>query len=165
MHIVYIGLGSNMGDKIANLNKAIEELGKVAGNKVLAVSSLYKTEPVGGIEQDWFVNAVAEIETGLTPRELLNKLLYIEKNLGRVRDEKWGPRVIDLDILLYDDLVMDEEGLSIPHPYLYERGFVLVPLAEIAPKMIHPKLKKSMTELMEGIHDNYKIENIGGLLR
>ncbi|MBM2838815.1 MAG: 2-amino-4-hydroxy-6-hydroxymethyldihydropteridine pyrophosphokinase [Deltaproteobacteria bacterium] len=152
-----------MGDKIANLNKAIEELGKVPGNKVVAVSSIYKTEPVGGIEQDWFVNAVAEVETSLTPRELLNKLLYIEKNLGRVRDVKWGPRVIDLDILLYDDLVMDEEGLSIPHPYLHERGFILVPLAEIAPKVIHPKLKKGISELMNGIHDNYKIENIGGV--
>jgi len=163
MHIAYIGLGSNMGDKIANLNKAIGELGKVPGNKVLAVSSFYKTEPVGRVEQDWFVNAAAEIETSLTPRELLNKLLYIEKNLGRVRDVKWGPRVIDLDILLYDDLVMNEEGLSIPHPYLYERGFVLVPLAEIAPKVIHPKLKKSMSELMRGIHDNKNIEKIGGM--
>ena len=163
MHIAYIGLGSNMGDKIANLNKAIEELGKVPGNKVLAVSSFYKTEPVGGVEQDWFVNAAAEIETSLTPRELLNKLLYIEKNLGRVRDARWGPRVIDLDILLYDDLVMNEEGLSIPHPYLHERGFVLVPLAEIAPKVIHPKFKKSISELMRGIHDNKKIEKIGGV--
>lgn len=163
MHIAYIGLGSNMGDKIANLNKAIGELGKVPGNKVLAVSSFYKTEPVGRAEQDWFVNAAAEIETSLTPRELLNKLLYIEKNLGRVRDVKWGPRVIDLDILLYDDLVMDEEGLSIPHPYLHERGFVLVPLAEIAPKVIHPKFKKSISELMRGIHDNKNIEKIGGV--
>ena len=152
-----------MGDKVANLKKAVLELGKVPGNKVLAVSSFYKTEPVGGVEQDWFVNAAAEIETSLTPRELLNKLLYIEKNLGRVRDEKWGPRVIDLDILLYDDLVMNEEGLSIPHPYLHERGFVLVPLAEIAPKVIHPKFKKSISELMRGIHDNKKIEKIGGV--
>lgn len=163
MSIAFIGLGSNMGDKLANLKKAVLELGKVSGNKVLAVSSFYKTEPVGGVEQDWFVNAVAEVETGLTPRELLNKLLYIEKNLGRVRDAKWGPRVIDLDILLFDDLMMDEEGLSIPHPYLHERGFVLVPLAEIAPKVIHPKLKKTMSELMHGIHDNKNIEKIGGL--
>jgi len=163
MSVAYIGLGSNMGDKVANLKKAVLELGKVPGNKVLAVSSFYKTEPVGGVEQDWFVNAAAEIETSLTPRELLNKLLYIEKNLGRVRDEKWGPRVIDLDILLYDDLVMNEEGLSIPHPYLHERGFVLVPLAEIAPKVIHPKFKKSISELMRGIHDNKKIEKIGGV--
>lgn len=163
MPIAFIGLGSNMGNKLANLKKAIEGFGKIQGTKVLTVSSLYKTEPVGDVEQDWFVNAVAEVETGLTPRELLNKLLYIEKNLGRIRDERWGPRVIDLDILLYDDLVMDEEGLSIPHPYLHKRGFVLVPLAEIAPKVIHPKLKKTMSELMHGIQDNKNIEKIGGV--
>lgn len=165
MHIAYIGLGSNMGDKIANLKKAIEELGKILGTKVLTVSSFYKTEPVGDIEQDWFINAAVKLETTLTPRELLNKLLDIEKDLGRVREIKWGPRVIDLDILLYDDLVMDEEGLAIPHPYLHERGFVLSPLAEIAQEVIHPKLKKSISELIKGIHNNYKIENIGGLLK
>lgn len=163
MHIAFIGLGSNMGDKLANLKKAIEGLGKIQGTKVLTVSSLYKTEPVGGVEQDWFVNVVAEVETGLTPRELLNALLSIEKNLGRVRDIKWGPRIIDLDVLLYDDLVMDEEGLSIPHPYLHKRAFVLVPLAEIAPKVMHPKLKKTMSELMHGIQDNKYIEKIGGV--
>lgn len=158
MSIVFIGLGSNMGDKTANMEKAVLELGKVPGNKVLAVSSFYKTEPVGGIEQNWFVNAVAELETTLSPRELLNTLLDIEKSLGRIRGVKWGPRVIDLDILLYDNLVMDEEGLSIPHPYLHERGFVLVPLVEIAPKVMHPKFKKYMSELMGGINDHKKIE-------
>ena len=163
MHIAYIGLGSNMGDKVANLKKAVEELGKVPGNKVLAVSSFYKTEPVGDVEQDWFINAALKLETTLTPRELLNKLLDIEKDLGRVREIKWGPRIIDLDILLYDNLVIDEEGLVIPHPYLHERGFVLSPLAEIAQEGIHPKLKKSISELIKGSHDNYKIENIGGL--
>lgn len=160
MSIAYIGLGSNMGDKTANLKKAIEELGKVPGNKVLAVSSFYETEPVGNIEQDWFINAAAKLETGLTPRELLDILLKIEKELGRVRDARWGPRVIDLDILLYDDLVMDEEGLVIPHPYLHERRFVLVPLAEIAPRLIHPLLKKSMSVLLKGLHDNKKIEKV-----
>lgn len=158
MSIVFIGLGSNMGDKTANMEKAVLELGKVPGNKVLAVSSFYKTEPVGGIEQNWFVNAVAKLETTLSPRELLNTLLDIEKSLGRIRGVKWGPRVIDLDILLYDNLVMDEEGLSIPHPYLHERGFVLVPLVEIAPKVMHPKFKKYMSELMGGINDHKKIE-------
>jgi len=162
MHIAFIGLGSNIGDKVANLKKAIEELGKIQGNKVLAVSSFYKTEPVGGVEQDWFVNAAAKVETGLAPKSLLKALLDIEKNLGRVRDIKWGPRIIDLDILLYDDLIIAEEGLIIPHPYLYERGFVLVPLAEIAAEVMHPELKKSMSELMNGLHDNKKIERVGG---
>lgn len=158
MSIAYIGLGSNMGDKAANLKRAIEELGKVPGNKVLAVSSFYETEPVGNIEQDWFINAAVKIETGLTPRELLEVLLKIEKELGRVRDERWGPRAIDLDILLYDDLVLNDEGLVIPHPYLHERGFVLVPLSEIAPEVIHPIFKKSIQELLEELEDSKKIE-------
>lgn len=160
MSIVFIGLGSNTGDKIENIKKAIEELGKVPENKVVDVSTLYRTEPVGGVDQDWFVNAVAELETTLSPRELLNTLLDIERDLGRIRDVKWGPRTIDLDILLYDDLIMDEEGLSIPHPLLQERGFVLVPMAEIAPKVMHPRLKKDMSEIMKSIHDNKKIEKI-----
>ncbi len=160
MSIAYIGLGSNMGDKVGNINKAIAALGKISGNKVLAVSSFYKTEPVGDIEQDWFINAAVKIESGLTPGELLDILLKIEKELGRVRDARWGPRVIDLDILLYDDLVMDEEGLVIPHPYLQERRFVLAPLAEIAPGLIHPRLKKSMSELLRGLHDSKKIEKV-----
>ncbi|MDO8445433.1 MAG: 2-amino-4-hydroxy-6-hydroxymethyldihydropteridine diphosphokinase [Deltaproteobacteria bacterium] len=160
MHVAYIGLGSNMGDKTANLKRAIEELGKAPGNKVLAVSSFYETEPVGNIDQDWFINAAVKIEPGLTPRELLEILLKIEKELGRVRDTRWGPRVIDLDILIYDDLVLNEEGLSIPHPYLHERGFVLAPLAEIAPGLIHPRLKKSMSELLKGLHDSKKIKKV-----
>lgn len=158
MPVAYIGLGSNMGDKTANLKRAIEELGKVPGNKVLAVSSFYETEPVGNIEQDWFINAAVKIETDLTPRELLEVLLKIEKELGRVRDERWGPRTIDLDILLYDDLALNEEGLAIPHPYLHERGFVLVPLSEIAPEVIHPIFKRSIQELLEVLEDSKKIE-------
>jgi 2-amino-4-hydroxy-6-hydroxymethyldihydropteridine diphosphokinase len=164
MPVAYIGLGSNMGDKIANIKKAIEELGEIQGSKVLAVSSFYKTEPVGDIEQDWFVNAAAKIETGLSPGEILTALLNIERGLGRVRDVRWGPRTIDLDILLYNNLVLDEEGLAIPHPFMHERRFVLAPLAEIAPDEIHPGLKKSIRELLEGVHDNKKIERIGGSL-
>lgn len=160
MHIAYIGLGSNMGDKVGNINKAIAALGKISGNKVLAVSSFYETEPVGDIDQDWFINAAVKIDTGLTPRELLEILLKIEKELGRVRDARWGPRTIDLDILLYDDLALNEEGLVIPHPYLHERRFVLAPLAEIAPGLIHPRLKNSMSELLKGLHDSKKIKKV-----
>lgn len=166
MPIAYIGLGSNMGDKTANLKRAIDDLEKVPGNKVLAVSSFYKTEPVGNVDQDWFINAAAKVETVLTPRELLGILLKIEKELGRVRDAKWGPRVIDLDILMYDDLVIKEEGLVIPHPYLHERGFALVPLAEIAPDVVvHPIFKKSVKELLKGLDEHQKIEKIGGIFR
>lgn len=160
MSIAYIGLGSNIGDKTGNLKRAIEELGKVSGSEVLAVSSFYKTEPVGGVEQDWFINAVAKIETGLSPRELLKALLDIERNLGRIRDTKWGPRIIDLDILLYDDLVIEEEGLAVPHPYLHERGFALAPLAEIAPAYVHPRLKKSISELLSVLKGSKKIERM-----
>lgn len=162
MSIAFIGLGSNMGDKAANLNNALNELGKVQGIKVLAISSFYKTEPVGDVAQDWFINAAAKIETILTPRELLNSLLSVEKDMGRVREVKWGPRVIDLDILLYDDLVIDEEGLAIPHPFMHERGFVLTPLAEIAAEVIHPAIGKSIKDLLMGLSGNKKIERAGG---
>lgn len=165
MSVAFIGLGSNMGDKIANVKKAIEELGKIPGNEVLAISSLYKTEPVGDIEQDWFINAAAKIETALSPQRLLKTLLDIEKDMGRVREIKWGPRIIDLDILLYDDLILEEEGLIIPHPYLHERGFVLAPMAEIAPDVIHPRLMRGMSQLMNMLNDNNKIEMTGGFPR
>lgn len=160
MSVAYIGLGSNIGDKTGNLKRAIEELGKVPGNKLLAVSSFYKTEPVGEVEQDWFINAVVKIETGLPPRELLKTLFDIERDLGRVREIKWGPRIIDLDILIYDDLVMEEEGLTIPHPCLHERGFVLAPLTEIAPGYVHPGLKKSISELLSVLKDSKIIERM-----
>lgn len=160
MSVAYIGLGSNIGDKVGNLKRTIVELGKVPGNKVLTVSSFYKTEPVGEVEQDWFINAAVKIETGLAPRELLKTLLDIERDLGRVREIKWGPRIIDLDILLYDDLVIEEEGLAIPHPYLHKRGFVLTPLAEIAPAYVHPGLNKSVSELLSMLKDNKKIERM-----
>lgn len=160
MSVAYIGLGSNIGDKTGNLKKAIDELGRVSGNKVLAVSSFYKTEPVGEVEQDWFINAVVKIETGLIPRELLKTLLDIERNLGRIREIKWGPRIIDLDILLYDDLVIEEEGLAVPHPHLHERGFALTPLAEIAPGYVHPRLKKSISEILSVFKGSKKIERM-----
>ncbi|WP_035106731.1 2-amino-4-hydroxy-6-hydroxymethyldihydropteridine diphosphokinase [Desulfovirgula thermocuniculi] len=138
MERAYIGLGSNMGDKKAGILRALEELGKTPGVALLRVAPLYRTAPVGYTDQDWFVNTVAEIDTALSPRELLAACLEIERRLGRVRGVRWGPRVIDLDLLLYGDLVVDEPDLAVPHPRMHERAFVLVPLADLAPDLVVP---------------------------
>lgn len=135
---VFIGLGSNMGDKAGYLNQALEQLGRLAGVSLKRVSSFYHTEPWGYQDQDWFLNAVAEIATDLPPRALLQRLQEIENSLGRVRTIHWGPRTIDLDILLYDQAVIKDADLVIPHPRLAERQFVLEPLAEIAPGLALP---------------------------
>jgi len=150
---VYLGLGSNLGDKLENLRAALRLLAGAADltegqagifPKIRAISSLYRTEPVGYREQDWFLNAAAHVATGLSPHELLARLLVIEQELGRVRTIRNGPRTIDLDILLWDDLVLGDSDLIIPHPRLHERLFVLAPLAEIAPDMHHPMLRKTI---------------------
>jgi 2-amino-4-hydroxy-6-hydroxymethyldihydropteridine diphosphokinase len=136
MAVCYISLGSNLGDKEKNLADAIKELSDVDGIRIKKVSSLYRTLPWGRKEQDWFLNQVAEIETEMPPEDLLEECLRAEKKLGRVRLMHWGPRIIDLDILLYDNLRVSSQSLSIPHPYMFQRAFVLVPLAEIAPSLV-----------------------------
>lgn len=128
-HRAYVGIGTNLGDRERNVERALEALGN-AGS-VRAVSSFYRSTPWGKIDQPWFLNAVAELSTSQSPRELLTALLSIERRLGRTPAERWGPRIIDLDLLLYDDLTIDEEDLRVPHPRLRERAFVLVPLAEL----------------------------------
>ena len=139
---VYLGLGSNLGDKAANLRESLRRLagGDGSAMTLLAVSSLYRTEPVGYLAQDWFLNAAVHIQTQLSPRELLKRLIAVERELGRVRTVRNGPRTIDLDILLWEDLIVNEDDLVIPHPRLHERLFVLEPLAEIAPDARHPVL-------------------------
>ena len=132
MSNAYIGLGSNMGEPADNLETALRMLDQTEGLKITAVSSLYKTEPVGYIDQAWFYNCVAAVRTSLIPEQLLLMLQKIENSMGRVRDMRWGPRVIDLDILLYDRVTVNTEQLIIPHPRMAERAFVMVPLAEIA---------------------------------
>lgn len=129
-----IGLGSNIGDKRANIEQAIVRLTADGAVVALKRSRLYRTAPWGLTEQDWFVNACLLIETALSPRALLERCLAVEQALGRVRERRWGPRVIDLDILLYGEERLDEPGLTIPHPEIAHRAFVLVPLADIAPE-------------------------------
>jgi 3-oxoacyl-[acyl-carrier protein] reductase len=148
--IAYIGLGSNLGNRQDYLDKAIEAFQEHAGMAVRQVSSYFETDPEGGPpDQPDFINAVAELETTLEPNELMQALLKIERDLGRVRREKNGPRTIDLDILLYDDVILDDPDLKIPHPRMHERGFVLEPIAEIAPDFVHPVLGDTMAELWD----------------
>lgn len=151
MAIVYIGIGSNIGDREANCLNAIERL-KDKGIAVKKVSSMYETEPWGLKEQPRFINIAVEVETKLSPEELLNTLKAMEKEMGRKGAVKWGPRIIDLDILFYDDIVIDMEHLQIPHLLLHERDFILLPLSEIAPDKVHPVLKKTVAQLMEELH-------------
>jgi len=149
--IAYIGLGSNLGDRQATLRQAVRRLGTYG--RVVAVSSLYETEPVGYRDQPWFLNAVVALETTLGPRELLAALLAIERDFGRERTFRNAPRTLDLDLLLYDGLVEQSEDLSIPHPRLHERSFVLVPLAEIAPELSHPLFAVPVRVLLERLGD------------
>ncbi|MGM9640462.1 MAG: 2-amino-4-hydroxy-6-hydroxymethyldihydropteridine diphosphokinase [Faecousia sp.] len=146
-HRAYIALGSNMGDKKGYLDFAVESLGKRHDCRVKRVSSYLVTAPYGGVEQDDFLNGALELETLLEPRELLDALHEIEQGANRVREIHWGPRTLDLDILLYDDLVLDEPDLQIPHVEMHKRDFVLTPLAEIAPWVRHPLTKKTVAEM------------------
>jgi len=153
--IAYLGLGSNLGDKKSSCRKAIALL-EHAG-RVVRTSSLYCTEPVGYADQDDFVNAVVEIETGLSPHALLKKCRSIEEELGRVRTVHWGPRTIDVDILLYGTVVIETPELTIPHPLLHSRRFALAPLCEIAPQALHPKLHKTASDLLSDLHDHQRV--------
>jgi len=148
MATAYLGLGSNLGDREANIASALKMLGQEA--RILKVSSFYETEPVGYKDQPWFLNCVCSVETELAPQALLRLAKTIEKNLGRKPALRFGPRLIDIDILFYDDLILDSPDLVIPHSRLAERAFVLVPLKEIAPHLVHPLLGVTIEELLEG---------------
>jgi 2-amino-4-hydroxy-6-hydroxymethyldihydropteridine diphosphokinase len=138
--LAYVGLGANLGPREITLLRAVDLLAETEGVEVRAVSQLRETEPVGGVDQPLFLNGAVVLDTSLSPRELLDRLLEIERELGRVRDVRWGPRVVDLDLLVYGDRQIDEPGLRVPHPRLHERRFALEPLAELNPELDVPGL-------------------------
>jgi 2-amino-4-hydroxy-6-hydroxymethyldihydropteridine diphosphokinase len=144
----YVGIGSNLGDKLANCLKAIEMVDNIQDCRVTAQSDFFRTDPVGVEGHDWYVNGAISLETDLSAHELLNNLLAIEANLGRKRNKKWEPRTIDLDILLFGQDVTDEKDLTIPHPLMHLRKFVLMPMVQLVPNLIHPVLGDTMEELL-----------------
>ncbi|NLF82638.1 MAG: 2-amino-4-hydroxy-6-hydroxymethyldihydropteridine diphosphokinase [Candidatus Gastranaerophilales bacterium] len=149
MSTAYICAGSNIGDRVGYLQQANMLLKDTPGITVLDISSIYETEPVGYKDQEWFANAVIKIETDLEPHDLLTECMRIEKQLGRDRsiEERWGPRTLDLDILFYDDRIIAEEDLRIPHPRMHERAYALVPMLELDPDFVHPILGKTVVDL------------------
>ncbi|MCK6556390.1 2-amino-4-hydroxy-6-hydroxymethyldihydropteridine diphosphokinase [Candidatus Binatia bacterium] len=157
-HRAYIGIGSNLGDRAVNCATAIERIRALPRTRLLKVSSVYESEPHGDAKT-WFVNAVIEIETELTAEDLLKKLLAIETAMGRKRvsGKRWGARVIDLDLLLFEAAIIEKRNLKVPHPEIPNRKFVLAPLAEVAPQLVHPKLGITVTEMLSTTRDRKRI--------
>lgn len=155
--IAYIGIGSNMGDRYKNILAAEKEINNSSSSKVIQISKIYETEPVGYLDQNYFLNCVFKITTILTPVELLKLLLETEKILKRKRIIHWGPRTIDLDILFFNNFVISSTDLIIPHPRLHERMFVLKPLCDLAPELIHPIEKKSCFKISKKLEKNQPI--------
>jgi 2-amino-4-hydroxy-6-hydroxymethyldihydropteridine diphosphokinase len=158
MTLAYLSLGANLGDREGQLREAILQLGTVG--RVASVSSLYETEPVEMTYQPWFVNCAVALETDRTPTQLMTELLNIEKKMGRQRVQKKGPRSIDLDILLFGNEVIESPSLTIPHPAMQQRRFVLEPLAEIAPDALHPVLGKTVRELLDALSAGQAVRRI-----
>lgn len=157
MEDVFIGIGSNVGDRLENLSWAAKRLLASPKVELIKGSSVYETEPVGMEEQPWFLNSVLWIKTEMAPMELLMRLLEIEREMGRVREVRFGPRPIDLDILVFGRLIVRDEALEIPHPRMHQRRFVLEPLAEIAPQLVHPAIGVTVVDLLARLDDSKKV--------
>jgi 2-amino-4-hydroxy-6-hydroxymethyldihydropteridine diphosphokinase len=157
-HHAYIGIGSNLGDRKANALEAVDRVSKLPETRVTRASSLYESEPLGDAKT-WFVNSVIEIETEFAPDQLLRKLKAIEQAMGRkrVKGKRWGSRIIDLDILLCDQEIVDKRSLKVPHPEMHKRRFVLLPLAELAPHVVHPHLGQSVSVLLANVKDEKRV--------
>jgi len=153
----YIGVGSNLGDKVANCLAAIERVAVLPGCRVTARSGLYRTEPVDVEDQDWYVNGVICVDTEYAAGDLLIHLMAIEASMGRVRKQKWEARIIDLDILLYGNHRIREEGLIIPHPLMHTRRFVLAPLHQLDPQLVHPVFGKTISRLLDACGETQEI--------
>jgi 2-amino-4-hydroxy-6-hydroxymethyldihydropteridine diphosphokinase len=149
--VAYVGLGANLGEPRRQLTEALARLAAAEEVEVLRVSSFYLNPPLGPPDQPWYINAVAQVRTRLAPEELLRVLHRLEAEAGRVRRERWGPRVIDLDLLLYNGVILTGSDVQVPHPEMHRRAFVLAPLAEIAPEAWHPALEKTAAELLAAL--------------
>lgn len=156
--VAYLSLGSNVGDREAQLRDAQARLASIG--RVTATSSLYETEPVEFTQQPWFLNCVVALEAGSTPQRLMAAILRIEQEMGRRRMQKKGPRSIDIDILLFDESVLESKELTIPHPAMHQRRFVLEPLAEIAPDLIHPVFQKTIRELLDALPEGQVVRKL-----
>ena len=155
IHIVYISVGSNMGDRLQNCRQGITMLTRGAKSRAIAQSRVYTTEPVDYKNQDWFINMVVKLETALDPFELLDQIEKVQRAAGRKRDViRFGPRVLDLDILLYDDRIIESEHLIVPHPRMHQRRFVLKPICDIDPTILHPVLHQSMQSLLDQLGED-----------
>ncbi len=160
MSWAYVGLGSNVGDAAAHIRAAVDLLRRTKRVHQVRLSSLYRSAPVGYEDQAWFVNAAAALQTSLEPRALLDALQAIERRMGRQTPFRWGPRIIDCDILLFEDRIVDEPGLTIPHPRLAERRFALEPLVELIPDGIHPGLDKPLRELLAVLGERQEVSRL-----
>ena len=154
MKTAFIGIGSNLGNKLENCKRAIDLMGKMPNSHVTAQANYYLSEPVGVTGQDWYLNTVISLSTDISSHGLLEKLLEIERLLGRVRKKRWEARIIDLDLLLFDLEIIKSENLTVPHPLMHQRRFVLKPMIDLSPELKHPVLNKTMAKLLDDLKDD-----------